>query len=90
MFGLRDHAEYADIGTDDVVTSRWGVRAIKLRSAIEAGCHKLDLAPDLADDIGSRRWLRGMGTMVGLCAVAVSMWPDFSAVEAATTGPAAG
>lgn len=65
--------------------ARVNAHAIAWKSAIEAGCHRLDLAPDLAEEIGSKRWLRGMGTMLGLCAVAVSMWPDFSAVEAATT-----
>ncbi len=42
----------------------------------------LDLAPDLAEDIGSRRWLRGLGTMVGLGAVALAFWPDFTPLEA--------
>ncbi len=49
--------------------------------------HRMDLAPDLAEDIGSKRWLRGFGTMLGLCAAALSFWPDFSAVEAATSLP---
>jgi murein DD-endopeptidase MepM/ murein hydrolase activator NlpD len=53
------------------------------KSRIEAHCHKLDLAPDLAEDIGSKRWLRGFGTMLGLAIAALSFWPDFSAVEAA-------
>ena len=43
----------------------------------------LDLAPDLAVDIGSRRWLRGAGTLIGLSAVALLAWPGFSPVEAA-------
>lgn len=43
----------------------------------------LDLAPDLARDIGSRRWLRGVFTLVGLSAVALAGWPGFSPVEAA-------
>lgn len=42
----------------------------------------IDLAPDLAEDIGSRRWLRGLGTMVGLGAVALAFWPDLTPVEA--------
>ena len=42
-----------------------------------------DLAPDLARDIGSKRWLRGVATLVGLSAVAIAGWPGFSAVEAA-------
>lgn len=43
----------------------------------------LDLAPDLARDIGSRRWLRGVATLIGLSAVALAGWPGFSPVEAA-------
>ena len=43
----------------------------------------LDLAPDLAQEIGSVRWFRGAGTMFGLAAVALLFWPDFAPVEAA-------
>lgn len=43
----------------------------------------LDLAPDLARDIGSRRWLRGVATLIGLIALALSGWPGFSPVAAA-------
>ena len=43
----------------------------------------LDLVPDLAQDIGSRRWLRGAGTLIGLTAVALGSWPGFAPVEAA-------
>src|SRR5690606_30083614 len=42
-----------------------------------------DLVPDLAQDIGSRRWLRGAGTLLGLSAVALAGWPDFAPLEAA-------
>lgn len=43
----------------------------------------LDLVPDLAQDIGSRRWLRGAGTLIGLSAIALAGWPGFAPVEAA-------
>ena len=43
----------------------------------------VDLVPDLAQDIGSRRWLRGAGTLIGLSAIALAGWPGFSPVEAA-------
>ena len=43
---------------------------------------QLDLAPDLAQNIGSGRWFRGLGTMLGLGVVALAFWPDFSALEA--------
>ncbi|WP_241461678.1 M23 family metallopeptidase [Aurantiacibacter luteus] len=42
-----------------------------------------DLAPDLSRDIGSKRWLRGMATLIGLSAVAIAAFPGFSPVEAA-------
>jgi hypothetical protein len=48
---------------------------------------RLDLAPDLAENIGSRRWLRGLGTMVGLSAVALALWPDFTPLEARPAMP---
>jgi len=48
---------------------------------------RLDLAPDLAEDIGSRRWLRGLGTMVGLGAVALAFWPDLTPLEARAAMP---
>ncbi len=54
------------------------------KTALEHRCHRLDIAPDLADDIGSRRWFRGLGTMLGLGCLALAFWPDFSALEAAT------
>ena len=44
---------------------------------------ELDLAPNLAEAIGSRRWFRGVGTMIGLSALALALWPDFSPLEAA-------
>ena len=43
----------------------------------------IDLFPDLANGIGSRRWFRGLGTMVGLGALAVSFWPGIAPVAAA-------
>ena len=43
----------------------------------------VDLVPDLAQDIGSGRWLRGAGTLLGLSAIALAGWPGFAPVEAA-------
>lgn len=48
---------------------------------------KRDLAPDLAEDIGSRRWLRGLGTMVGLGVAALACWPDLTPLEARPAMP---
>ena len=43
----------------------------------------LDLAPNLAQDIGSKRWFRGAGTMGVLTVAALAFWPDFAPLEAA-------
>jgi murein DD-endopeptidase MepM/ murein hydrolase activator NlpD len=42
----------------------------------------IDFAPDLARDIGSGRWLRGVATLFGLAALAVAGWPDFAPLRA--------
>lgn len=47
--------------------------------------HRLErfLVHDLAEDIGSAHWFRGLVTMTGLAIVAFSFWPNFSALDAA-------
>ncbi|MEO0057192.1 MAG: hypothetical protein RIT17_638 [Pseudomonadota bacterium] len=57
------------------------------RLAASRWFHRLDLAPDLAEDIGSRRWFRGLGTMLGLGAVALAFWPDLTPLEARPAMP---
>jgi len=66
---------------------RTATRARTLRDLIERKCDGIELAPDLAQDIGSRRWFRGLGTMLGLGLVALLFWPDLTTVEAATSMP---
>ena len=44
---------------------------------------RIDLTPDLASGIGSRKWFRGLGTLIGLSALAVGFWPSFGPLEAA-------
>lgn len=53
------------------------------RQRISQRFAEVDFAPDLAQDIGSRRWLRGAGTLLGLSALALAGWPDFAPVVAA-------
>ena len=53
------------------------------RERVSARFASLDLVPDLAQDVGSRRWLRGAGTLLGLSALALAGWPDFAPLEAA-------
>lgn len=48
---------------------------------------RLDLAPDLAENIGSRRWFRGVGTMLGLGAIAFAFWPSMTPLEARPAMP---
>jgi murein DD-endopeptidase MepM/ murein hydrolase activator NlpD len=57
------------------------------RLAASRWFERLDLAPDLAEDIGSRRWFRGLGTMLGLGAVALAFWPDLTPLEARPAMP---
>lgn len=47
----------------------------------------IDLAPDLAEDIGSRRWFRGLGTMLALGVLALAFWPDLTPLEARPAMP---
>ena len=47
----------------------------------------LDWAPDLAEDIGSARWFRGLGTLIGLSLTALAMWPGGEAIAAAPALP---
>lgn len=60
-----------------------GQRYENWRQAASARLDALDLAPDLARNIGSARWLRGAATLLGLTVVAFAFWPDFSRLEAA-------
>lgn len=57
------------------------------RKALEDWCARVELAPDLAMDIGSRTWLRGMTTLLGLSACAIAFTPELSAVEGAMAMP---
>lgn len=43
--------------------------------------------PDLAEDIGSARWFRGLGTLLGLTLLALSFWPNASTIDAAPVMP---
>jgi murein DD-endopeptidase MepM/ murein hydrolase activator NlpD len=64
-----------------------GERYDEWRLAAERWFDRLDLAPDLAEDIGSRRWFRGLGTMLGLGAAALAFWPDLTPLEARPAMP---
>ncbi|MEP7222228.1 MAG: M23 family metallopeptidase [Novosphingobium sp.] len=59
------------------------LRSIKLPNWSHIDWSHIDWAPDLAEDIGSRRWKRGFATMLGLILLALAFWPNFSPLEAA-------
>ena len=68
----------------------WRQLGHELRYSHLPALRDVDWVPDLALDIGSARWFRGMATMLSLSAVALFFWPSFGAVEAAPTMPVAG
>jgi murein DD-endopeptidase MepM/ murein hydrolase activator NlpD len=47
----------------------------------------MDWTPDLAEDIGSAHWFRGLGTLIGLSIAALAFWPQGDAVAAAPAMP---
>lgn len=55
-------------------SGRWSERLAALAD--------IDWAPDLARDIGSRTWWRGLGTLALLCGTAFALWPGIRPVEA--------
>ncbi|MFL0355192.1 M23 family metallopeptidase [Erythrobacter sp. GH1-10] len=86
----RDSREPVDTGSRATVISRVsgiGERYDEWKLAAGNWFNGLDLAPDLADNIGSRRWFRGLGTMVALGAVALAFWPDLAPLEARVSMP---
>ena len=59
----------------DRISASWGGAQQKLSA--------MDWTPDLARNIGTGQWWRGSLTLVGLSAVALAFWPDFSPATAA-------
>lgn len=55
----------------------------RLTAPVERAFTRLDLVADLAEDLGSPRWFRSFGVMLGLAALALLMWPSFAPLQAA-------
>ena len=62
----------------------FGTLLIRIRAIDLAG---VDWAPDLAEAIGTRRWFRGVATLLGLMLAAMSLWPDTGALAAPPAMP---
>jgi murein DD-endopeptidase MepM/ murein hydrolase activator NlpD len=56
------------------------------REQVEAWAERIDLAPDLGRDIGSRSWWRGLFTCLLLCALTISLSPGFRAIPGPVPG----
>ncbi len=67
----------------------WSARYDEWKLAAGTWFDRLDLTPDLAENIGSGRWFRGLVTMSGLGAVALMFWPDITPLEARAAMPQA-
>lgn len=65
----------------------WSARYDEWKLSVGERLEKLDLVPDLAENIGSRRWFRGAATMVALGAVALAFWPSFTPLQARSAIP---
>jgi len=74
---------FASLGSIPGASGEANNRAAARKQGGRTALADIDLTPDLARDIGSRRWLRGMATLIGLSAVAIAAWPGFSPLEAA-------
>lgn len=82
---LNSHRDAPRASTARKVTriSRFSDHYGEWQARLSARLEGLDLAPDLAREIGSLRWLRGTVTLAALTAIALAAWPGFSPVEAA-------
>ncbi|QEA15776.1 M23 family metallopeptidase [Novosphingobium ginsenosidimutans] len=82
--GLRIATSSARLGRTELPSGipPFGQRLAQLRQHWELRLARLDWTPDLAEEIGSARWFRGLGTLFGLSALALAFLPDFSSIAA--------
>ena len=62
---------------------RWLATCLRIERAAARWLH----VHDLAQDIGSRRWLHGAATCATLAAAALALWPSFAPLQAAPLQP---
>lgn len=92
MFQPRDEIDLGLSGPAAAVAAPIGalvldqvVPASGLRAKLSAAVSRLaaidwsaiDWTPDLAEEIGTRRWARGLATFAGLGVAALAFWPNF-------------
>lgn len=95
MYLFKPHDQLVAIGPGLVVSSpaprpawdAWLVRLSREWREWEARLAGFDWTPDLAEDIGSARWFRGLATLFGLSALALVLTPEISALRASPAMP---
>lgn len=85
MFKARDESVAAPTFGRAAPTAELTADLIAPRSTLSARLAATDWTPDLAQGIGSARWLRGLLTMVTLGFGAATFWPGVAPVAAAPT-----
>lgn len=83
----RRHAQSRSSGRVLARVRGWNDRYDEWKLKSGGWFDRLDLAPDLAENIGSGRWFRGLVTMVALGAGALALLPDFSPLRAHAAMP---
>ncbi|WDF72687.1 M23 family metallopeptidase [Novosphingobium sp. KACC 22771] len=58
-----------------------------LAARMQRALRGFDMATDLAEDIGTARWFRGLGVMLGGIGLAVALWPGQAAAPAIPSTP---
>lgn len=93
-FGQRAPLDWTLVGAGQPPGSlsnpHWRARLLLVWQRLAWRLGQVDWAPDLAEDIGSRRWFRGLATLCGLSAAALAQLPDFSSYPAPLAMPADG
>jgi murein DD-endopeptidase MepM/ murein hydrolase activator NlpD len=57
-------------------------RLLQMHEDVARHAVNLEISYDLAEDIGSAPWFRGLGAMLGLSLAALALWPDLDAMHA--------
>ncbi len=89
MFKPRDRPEFGQGGptTGAAALTHAQITAPLPPPSLRVRIAQADWAPDLAEAIGSKRWFRGLATMLGLTLTAFAFWPDSRAMAAMPSMP---